>query len=337
MQTPGATESVPTRVIAEAHPSAPLPTQGPALGASVRVPLGESGLRIFPLILGGAEFGWTVDQEHAFAIMDRYREHGGNVVHTADGFASGRSEYIIGKWLESRAARDDTVVAIRVGTHPDHPGLGSVNLVRAVEASLTRLGIDHIDVLYLDGTDTVTPTEDTLATAEWLVESGKIRALGAYGFRAERLVESRILSSAGYPRITVLDVPYNLLRREDYEGDVRLVANAQSLAVTPSHALAHGFLSGIHRSRNRLQGTRGVQLLGGFNRRGTKLLKVLDGLGAELGVPDAAIAIAWLRAQRNVVAPIANAYAPGHVDELVQGVGVSLGRAQLADLARATA
>ena len=319
------------------HPSSMIDVHGPALGTHVRVVLGDTGLRVFPLMLGGAEFGWTVDQAHAFAILDRYRELGGNAVHTSDGFASGRSEYIIGQWLAARGARHDTVVSVRVGSHPDNPGLGSTNLVRAVEASLGRLGIDTIDVLYLDGTDTRTPTEDTLATCEWLVETGKVRALGAYAFSAERLVEARILASAGYPRIAALDVAYNLIRREDFEGDLRLVAGAQGLAVTPSHALAHGFLSGVHRSRAGLQGVRGMQLLPSFNRRGTRLLKALDELAASLQVPVAAVALAWLRSQRTVVAPIVNAYAPNHVDELVQGVGVSLGRGHLSDLARAAA
>lgn len=329
-----------TDVVASAvqsNPSSTIDVHGPALGTHVRVALGETGLSIFPLMLGGAEFGWTVDQAHAFEILDRYRELGGNAIHTSDGFASGRSEYIIGQWLASRQARTDTVVAVRIGGHPDNPGLGSVNLVRAVEASLQRLGVETIDVLYLDGTDTRTPMEDTLATAEWLVDTGKIRAVGAYSFAPERLVEARILSSAGYPRIAALDVAYNMLRREEFEGDLRLVAGAQGLAVTPSHALAHGFLSGVHRSRTGLQGVRGMQLLSSINRKGTRLLRVLDEIAATLQVPVAAVSLAWLRSQRTVVAPIINAYAPGHIDELVQGVGVSLGRAQLADIARAAA
>ncbi|MCD2496827.1 MULTISPECIES: aldo/keto reductase [Microbacterium] len=327
----------PASVAGSAHPSHLIDVQAPSVGAAVRVPLGESGLRVFPLLLGGAEFGWTIDRDHAFEVLDRYRELGGNALHTADGFASGRSEYIIGQWLAARACRDEMAVTVRIGSHPDNPGLGSVNLVRAVEASLTRLGVDHLDVMYLDGTDSRANLEDVLATSEWLVESGKVRSIGAYAFSAERLVEARILVSAGYPRIHVLDVAYNALRRADYEGDIRLIVGAQGLAVTPSHALEHGFLSGVHRSRSRLQGTRGMQLLNNLNRRGTKLLRVFDAIGAELGVADAAVALAWLRAQRGIVAPIVNAYAPAQVDELVQSAGVSLGRGHLAEIARAVA
>ncbi len=319
------------------HPSAPIPVQGPSIGASVRVALGESGFDVFPLILGGAEFGWNVDLESSHAILDAYAELGGNAVHTSDSFSAGRSEHIIGQWIHSRGLRDDVVLAVRVGGHADNPGLGSVNLIRAVEASLTRLRTDRIDVLYLDATtDAVSALEDTLATAEWLVETGKVRAIGAVGYTPAQLVEARIFSSAGFPRITVLDVPFNVLRRHEFDSDLRLVAGAQGMAVTPSHALEHGFLAG--RQRTRVRGTlsvRGAQLAANLNRRGSRTLRALDAVGSELGVPDAAVALAWLLAQKLVTAPIVNAYAPQHVEELVQGVGVRLSRAQLADIARA--
>ena len=333
-----ASDSVHRAVPPGVHPSAPIPVQGPGVGSSVRVALDESGLSVFPLILGGAEFGWNVDLESSHAILDAYAELGGNAVHTSDSFASGRSEHIIGQWLHSRGLRDDVVLAVRVGGHPDNPGLGPVNLVRAVEASLTRLRTDRIDVLYLDATaDRTTALEDTLATAEWLVETGKARTIGAMGYTAAQLVEARIFASAGYPRITVLDVPFNVLRRHEFDSDLRLVAGAQGMAVTPSHALEHGFLAGRLRSKQRGSlSVRGAQLAANLNRRGSRTLRALDAVGAELGVPDAAVAVAWLLAQKLVTAPIVNAYAPGQVEELVQGVGVRLSRAQLADIARAS-
>ena len=319
------------------HPSAPIPVQGAPLGAGIRVPLGETGLEVFPLILGAAEFGWHVDSGAAHAILDVYRSRGGNAIHTSDGYSAGRSEHIVGQWMQTRGVRDETVVAVRVGTHMDHPGLGSVNLIRSVEASLTRLRTDRIDVLYLDAAaDSVTALEDTLATAEWLVEAGKVRALGGHGHTAAQLVEARILASAGYPRITVLDVPYNVLRRDEFDGDLQLVAGAQGIAVTPSQALEHGYLAGAHRSRAGVAlSVRGTQLAAAMNRRGTRTLRALDKVGAELSVPTAAVAIAWLLAQRAVAAPIVNAYAVSHIEELVQGVGARLSRAHLADIARA--
>lgn len=326
-----------TTVAAATHPSAPIPVQGPAIGSALRVPLGETGAQIFPLILGGAEFGWHVDLAAAHDILDAYRARGGNALNTSDGYAAGRSEHIIGEWFARRAARDEMVLGVRVGTNPDHPGLGSVNLIRAVEASLTRLQTDRIDVLYLDasGGDQAS-LEDTLATAEWLVEAGKVRALGSLGASAAQLVEARILASAGYPRFTVLDVPFNVLRREDFTDDLRLVAGAQGIAVTPSQALEHGYLAGAHRSRSQVApSVRGMQLAAAMNRRGTRTLRAMDKVALEMSIPTSAVAIAWLLAQRTVVAPIVNVYAVHHVDELLQGVGAKLSRVHLADIARA--
>jgi len=319
------------------HPSAPIPLIGAGVGAALREPLGESGLDVFPLFLGGAEFGWTIGQQASFDILDRFAEFGGNALHTADSFAAGRSEHIIGRWVADRGVRDDVVIGVRIGGHPDHPGLGSVSLVRAVESSLERLGTDRIDVLYFDASETdQVPLEDSLATADWLVETGKVRVVGAYGLTANQLVEMRILSSAGYPRIPVIDVPYNVLRRDEFEGDLRLVARAQGIAVTPSHPLEHGYLSGQHRSRAQVAASsRGQQLADSMSRRGARVLKAMDRVSDELSVPHAAIAIAWLRARAGVVAPIVNAYDAGHVDELVQGIGIELSDAHLADLDRA--
>lgn len=320
----------------DAHPSAPIPVVGPGVGETIRVPLGDTAHSVFPLMLGAAEFGWNVDLQTSHGILDRYAEFGGNAIHTADGFSGGRSEHIVGQWLHSRGGRERIVLGSRIGSHPDNPGLGSVNLVRAVEGSLTRLGVERIDVLYLDATlDGATNLEDTLATVEWLRESGKVSALGGFRFAPERLVEARILASAGYPRIEVLDEPYNLVRREGFEGDLRLVAAAQGLAMTPSHALEHGFLSGLHRRKSGVRGVRGEQLKSSLNRRGIRVLRALDGIAEDLSVPVAAVSIAWLLAQRSVVAPIVNAFAPQHVEELMQGAGISLLRSQVAELTRA--
>lgn len=319
------------------HPSGPLPVQGAPLGSRIRLALGESGLNVFPLILGGTEFGWHVDPAASHRILDVYRSLGGNAVRTSDSYSAGRSEHIIGEWMRSRSIRDEIVLGVRIGAHPDNPGLGPVNLIRSVEGSLRRLQTDHIDVLYLDArSDELTRLEDTLATAEWLVEAGKVRTIGAYGYTAAQLVEARILSSAGYPRVSVLDVPYNVLRRGDFDRDLQLVSTAQGIAVTPSQALEHGYLAGGHRSRSMVgQSVRAEQLAANMNRRGTRVLKAMDAVGAELGIPLAAVAVAWLLAQRNVTAPIVSAFAPRHVEELVQGVGARLSRSHLAEIARA--
>ncbi|WP_052226918.1 aldo/keto reductase [Microbacterium mangrovi] len=319
------------------HPSAPIPVQGPAVGTGIRVPLGETGFDVFPLILGGRAFGASVGQHRADATLDAYVGRGGNAVYTADRWGAGRSEQIIGQWLSTRGLRDDIVLAVRVGGHPDNPGLGPVNLVRAVEASLTRLGTDRIDVLYLDGTGEPAALDDTLATAEWLVGAGKARALAAYGFTAEQLVEARIFASAGYPRFTVLDAPYSVVRRGDFDGDLRLVAGAQGIAVTPSHAVERSLLAADAPSAARImaRAVRPSQWGQSLQRRAARLRKALISVGASLGVSETAVAVAWLLAQRLIVAPIVDATGPQQIEDVVQGVGVHLSRAQLTEIARA--
>lgn len=318
----------------EAHPSFPVPVVTP----EIRIPLGESGMDVFPLALGGGEFGWEVGEQESSATLDAYRFVGGNFLHTADGYSSGRSEHIIGRWMQSRGARDEMVVATRIGTHPDNPGLGPINLVRAVEASLERLRTDRIDVLYLDAEGSTEPLEEVLATAEWLISAGKARALGAYGLTATALVEARVMCSAGYPRISVLDVPYNVLRQEKFDDDLKLVVTAQSIAVTPSHALEHGFLAGRHSNTRLVDGSvRQLQRASAANRRASRILRVLDKIAEARVVSRAAVAVAWLRSRRGVVSPIVNAVSPEDVRGLAPGAELDLNRAELSELARVSA
>jgi len=326
-----ATQALPT------HPSAPIPVQGPAVGSGIRVPLGETGFDIFPLILGGRAFGGPVAQHGADETMDAYVSRGGNAIYAADSWNAGRSEQMVGQWLSTRGLRDDIVLAARVGGHPDNPGLGPVNLVRSVEASLTRLGTDRIDVLYLDGTGEPAAVDDTLATAEWLIGSGKVRALAAYRFSAEQLVEARILASAGYPRFTVLDAPYSVVRRAGLDGDLRLVAGAQGIAVTASHSVERPLLAADAPSAAQFvaRAVRPSQWTQSPQRRAVRLQRALASVGAALGVSESAVAVAWLLAQRLIVASIVDAVGAQQVDEVVQGVGVHLSRAQLAEIARA--
>ena len=289
------------------------PGAGPAASAAASAsPLGETGVEVFPLILGGAEFGWNVDLESSHEILDTYVELGGNAVHTADSFSGGRSEHIIGQWLRSRGLRDEIVLGDarrrpprQPGSRPGQPrarGRGVADAPRhrphrrAVPRRHGRLG--HGARRH--------PRDRRVARRS----PARSRALGAVGYTAAQLVEARIFASAGFPRITVLDVPFNVLRRHEFDADLRLVAGAQGMAVTPSHALEHGFLAGRHRTRTRGSlSVRGAQLAANLNRRGSRTLRALDAVGTELGVPDAAVAVAWLLAQKLVTAPIVNAYA----------------------------
>ncbi|WP_431247738.1 aldo/keto reductase [Leifsonia xyli] len=297
--------------------------------------IGESDLAVYPLSLGASVFGWTADGETSFQILDRFAALGGDFIDTADSYVGGRSEVLIGTWMRNRRNRDRVVVATKVGRHHENRGLGSVSIVRAVEASLERLQTDYIDLLYFHDDDPETPLEDSLATAEWLIESGKVRYLGASNFTADRLIEARILASSGLPKFVAIENQYNLMHRTEFESAPRIVAAAQGLAVMPYYALANGFLTGKYRSKADLTaGARSVRASAYVNRRGQRVLAVLDRIAAEHRVAPASIALAWLLAKRTIVAPVASASRPDQVDALMAAAGIRLTRAQMLDLDR---
>lgn len=295
--------------------------------------LAQTGLRVHPIALGTSVFGWTAQTADCELILDRYAELGGNFLDTADSYSAGRSEHIIGSWVSRRGVRDQTVIATKIGRHPDNPGLGSVSIVRAVEASLERLQTDYIDVLYFHDDDPTVPLEDALGTAEWLIESGKVRHLAVSAYRPERLVQARILAASGYPRIAAVGTHYSLLHRSSYEGTLELVSRGQNLAVIPYLTLENGFLSGKYRSRAQLDTTaRGTRVSSLVNRQGLRALQVLDRVAEEQGVTPTTIALAWVLSRPGITAPVVSANDPEQVDALMAAPAVSLTRTQSAEL-----
>ncbi|WP_271176470.1 aldo/keto reductase [Leifsonia poae] len=321
--------------------TAALPQLDPALERtgplSIIAPrrIGESDLAVYPLSLGASVFGWTADGGTSLRILDRFASLGGNFIDTADSYVGGRSEVLIGTWMRERKNRDAMVVATKVGRHHENPGLGSVSIVRAVEASLERLQTDHIDLLYFHDDDPDVPIEDSLATVEWLIESGKVRYLAASNFSADRLIEARILSATGLPKFVAVQTQYNLMHRTEFESALRIVASAQGLAVMPYYALANGFLTGKYRSKDDLNAdARSIRAAAYVNRRGQRVLAALDRVAAEHESSPASVALAWLLAKRNVVAPVASASRPEQVDALMLAAGIRLTRAQMLELDR---
>ena len=332
---------VDTTLSATAPSTAPVDWEGAAtrpMAIVARRRLGDSGRSVYPLALGGSVFGWTADDETSTAVLDRYEELGGDFVDTADSYAGGRSEVIIGNWMRTRRNRDEITVATKIGRNPDNPGLGQVSIVRAVEASLTRLQTDRIDVLFFHDDDTTVHLEDSLATVEWLIESGKVRHLGASNFSADRLMEARILSSTGLPKFVALQSEYNLLHRHAFESAPLIVASAQELAVMPHSALAGGFLTGKYRGRDVPSGAgaRGRKAVEHLGRRGVRVLSALDRIAADHGRQVTTIALAWLLAKRSVVAPVASASTPAQVSALMDAAGIRLTRGQMVELDRAS-
>ncbi|MFT4123857.1 MAG: aldo/keto reductase [Microbacteriaceae bacterium] len=312
---------------------------GAVVAAAGQRRIGDSDLAVYPIAMSGNAFGWTADATAAEAVLDAYRAGGGNFLDTADSYASGRSELMIGNWMRERGIRDELVVATKVGKSADEPGLSARSIVRAVEASLERLRTDRIDLLYLHVDDPAVPFEETLLAVDALIESGKVRAFGGSEHTGERLIEARIAcAQLGVHPMVALQNRYNLMHREEYEGDLARVAQSQGLGVMPRFALAGGFLTGRYRSRGDLpEGARGREIGRYLGKRGLRVLAALDRVAGDQEVPVAAVALAWLLTKPHVVAPVVSTSHPEQVPAMLRAAGTCLTRAQVAELDRVSA
>ena len=285
--------------------------EGTAPETSVRKRhIGVSDLSVFPIAMSGNVFGWTADEAATDDILDTYVAHGGNFIDTADAYAAGRSETMIGNWMRRRRNRADLVIATKVGKSADNPGLSPRAITRAVDASLGRLGTSHIDLLYLHVDDLTVPFEETLLGVDGLIRSGKVRWFGGSDHTGNRIIEARIAcAQLGVAPMVALQKHYNLLHRTEYERDLAQVAATQSLGVMPRFALASGFLAGKYRTkadlvRQRARRRGEPRYLG---RRGLRVLSALDGVAADLDASVASVSLAWLLTRANVVAPVVSA------------------------------
>jgi aryl-alcohol dehydrogenase-like predicted oxidoreductase len=290
------------------------------MAARVRIPRTE--LDVHPLCLGGNVFGWTADTPTSHAVLDAYRAAGGNFVDTADSYTwrvegntGGDSERVLGEWLAARGVRDDVVVATKVGSWPERPGLAPDNLRAACDDSLRRLRTDHIDLYYAHRDDPDTPIEDTLEAFDGLVRAGKIRHVGLSNYGADRLSTALTLAERhGLARPVALQPHYNLVERAVYEEELAEVAASADLGVMPYFSLAKGFLTGKYRpgdappdTSGPMASARAAGAVAYLDDRGARVLTALDEVAGAHGVPVAAAALAWLAAQPTVTAPVASA------------------------------
>ncbi|MFC9059307.1 aldo/keto reductase [Streptomyces sp. NPDC057074] len=308
--------------------------------------LGSSDLEVFPLALGGNVFGWTADQDRSFAVLDAYTAAGGNFVDTADSYSAwvdgnggGESETVLGRWFAARGNRDDVVLATKVSQHPEYPGLSAANIKAAADASLRRLGTDHIDLYYTHFDKPEVPVEEIIGALDELVKAGKVRHIAASNISAERLAASLEFSDReGLARYVALQPHYNLVSRDTYEGGLRDLAERSGLAAVPYYALAAGFLTGKYRPGASVDSPRA----GGAAKhleteRGRRVLAALDAIAEAHDAPVATVALAWLAAQPTVAAPIASARTVEQLPALLGVAELSLTDDEVARLTRASA
>jgi aryl-alcohol dehydrogenase-like predicted oxidoreductase len=301
----------------------------------------RTDLDVFGLCLGGNVFGWTADRDESFAVLDGYAGAGGNFIDTADSYMAGapgnkggESETIIGEWLAARPGmRDKFVIATKVGKFPGLDNLRAETIHAAAENSLQRLGVDAIDLYYAHFDDPETPLAETLGAFGELIEAGKVRHIAASNYSGARLTEALATAEReDLPRYVALQPHYNLMERA-YEDDQRAVCERDDIACFPFFSLAKGFLTGKYRpGGEQIDSPRAEGAAQYLDERGERMLSALDQVAAAHGVEPAAVAIAWLREQPTVLAPIASARKLDQLGPLLTSVELALTSDELAHL-----
>jgi len=309
--------------------------------------LGTTPLSVAPLVLGGNVFGWTADRAASFAVLDAFVAGGGTMVDTADvysawvpGHEGGESETVLGAWLRERGNRNRIQVATKVGMLPidGDKGLTPGHIAAACEASLRRLGTDHIDLYYAHRDDDAVPQEAAAEAFGRLVEQGKVRAVAASNYSAERLASARAAADAvGAPRFEALQPEYNLVSRGGFEGPLQDYCVAENVGVLPYYGLASGFLTGKYRSEADLsKSVRGARMKDLLEGRGASVLAALDRVAEETGATQAQVSLAWVIAQPGVTGTIASATSARQLEELLPAMTLELTSDQLASLTAAS-
>ena len=302
--------------------------------------LGATDLRIAPLVLGGNVFGWTADQTTSFAVLDAFVAGGGTMIDTADaysawvpGHSGGESESVIGAWLKHSGKRDQVQIASKVGMLPGDGGekLAPARIAAACDASLRRLGVETIDLYFAHQDDEAVPQEEVLAAFGKLVDAGKIRALGASNFHARRLKSANdVAREMDLPRYHVLQPEYNLVSRHKFEGELQSFCVENNIGVVPYYGLASGFLTGKYRNADDFsKSVRGGRMQEILDGNGPAVLAAMDSIAEETGASLAQIALAWLKEQPAVTAPIASATSVEQVEDLLGAMSLTLTTEQL--------
>ena len=296
-------------------------------------PLGRSGCAVSALCLGTMTFGDETDEVQAHAQLDAFVETGGTLVDTADVYTAGASEAIIGRWLADRPAdvRERVVLATkgRFPMGPDANDLGTSrrHLHRALDASLARLGVEHVDLYQLHAWDPVTPLEETWRFLDDAVTAGKIGYAGLSNFTGWQVQKTADLAEhRGWTPPVTLQPAYSLLVR-DIELEIVPACLHNGLGLLPWSPLAGGWLSGKYTRDQRPTGAtrlgdnpeRGIEAydLVGRRQRTWDVLDAVQTAAEQLGVPMAQVALAWLRDRPGVTSVILGART---VDQLRQNL-----------------
>lgn len=271
--------------------------------------LGRSTLHAFPLAIDGSVFGWAAGVDETAEVLDAFVAAGGSLISTADHYATGRSEYMIGRWLAEKACRDRMVVATKIGRHPDAPGLSARSIPLAIEASLERLSVERIDLLSFDGEDPRVPIEKSLRAVQPFIADGRIGAIAAANYTGAGLAKAEAAAEQHeLPRFAVTLSEYNLMERRGYESTVAPEARRLGIDTLARLPLASGYLTGAYRDkRHRPASSLFEGALAYIGRRGSKVLDVLTSIARAHDSTEAAVAVAWVLARPGIAAAVIRA------------------------------
>jgi aryl-alcohol dehydrogenase-like predicted oxidoreductase len=308
--------------------------------------LGKTGLKVSRICLGTMTYGsskwrdWVLDERESLPFYKRAIELGVNFFDTADMYSVGISEEITGRALKEYARREEVVVATKVfnrmSLDPNAAGLSRKHVMDGIDASLKRLGMDYVDLYYIHRWDHETSIEETLEALNDVVRSGKTRYIGASSMYAWQLAKALFTSDLhGWTRFVAMQNHYNIVYREEEREMIPLCVD-QGLGMVPWSPLARGFVAG-NRTREKSGGTTRAKsdeyarsLY--FGDGDFKVVDRVSEISAEVGKPNAQVALAWLLSKPHVTAPIIGASVMTHLEQAVEALSLKLTPVQIGRL-----
>lgn len=296
-----------------------------------------------PLVLGGNVFGFTADEDTSFAVLDAFHAAGGRMIDTADvysawvpGHKGGESETVLGKWFAASGKRGDMKLHTKTGMLGGSELYETARVLASLDASLDRLQTDYIDLYYAHRDYEELAMGDIVSAFDGAVRTGKVRSLGASNFTAARLTAAlEAADQQGATPFTVLQNEYNLIARDAYGADLQQLCVKRGIPMLPFFGLASGFLTGKYRTEADLGKSVRGQRMGKLLESGKPMLAAMYQVVRETGASHAQVALAWLRVQPGIGAPIASATTVEQVQELCASASLELTEEQLARLSSA--
>jgi aryl-alcohol dehydrogenase-like predicted oxidoreductase len=311
------------------------------------ITLGKSGLRVSQIVLGCMSFGdsgrgnhaWSMPEAPARQIIQAALDAGITTFDTADVYSDGTSEEIVGRALHDFARREEIVIATKVNGRmypgPHGQGLSRAHIMTAIDASLRRLGTDYVDLYQIHRFDPTVPVEETMQALHDIVRAGKARYIGASSMFAWQFAKLQYTADLiGGTRFVSMQDQYNLLMREE-EREMHPFCLDQGVGVIPWSPLARGQVTrpwGTTTARSQTD-VFGSSLYQQQTDAARAIVEAVASIADARGVPMAQVALAWVRQQEAVTAPIVGVTKPSHLDDAVASLQVNLTDDEVAALA----